>query len=144
MASKTIGAQRIGAIATATGLTPDAVRYYERLGLVPTPARTEGGFRVYPPDTVSRVRFIKQAQKLGLELKEIRELLAPANGRRREQCERVRRLLATHLADIDARMRELESFRRTLHAALGDCDRALRMKATVECPVVSHLEDETA
>ncbi len=136
-------ARRIGAIATAAGLTPDAVRYYERLGLVPKPGRTEGGFRVYPPDTVARLRFIKQAQKLGLELKEIRELLGPANGRRREQCQRVRAVLAKHLTDIDARMRELEAFRTTLTDALGQCDRALRMKETLPCPVVSHLGSES-
>lgn len=73
-------ARRIGAMASASGLTPDAIRYYERLGLVPNPPRTDGGFRVYPPDTVARLRFIKQAQKLGLDLREIRELLAPAAG----------------------------------------------------------------
>ncbi len=132
-------AQRIGAIATATGLTPDAVRYYERLGLVPKPARTEGGFRVYPPDTVARLRFIKQAQKLGLELKEIRDLLGPANGRRREQCQRVRGVLAKRLADVDARMRELEAFRQTLRTAVEQCDRSLRLQETIACPVVSHL-----
>ena len=136
--------QRIGAIARATSLTPDAVRYYERVGLVPKPARTEGGFRVYPPDTVARLRFIKQAQKLGLELKEIRDLLAPANGRRREQCGRVRSVLAKHLADIDARMRELEAFRQTLEAALDQCDHALRMKETIPCPVVTQLGSEGA
>jgi MerR family mercuric resistance operon transcriptional regulator len=136
-------ALRIGSIATATGLTPDAVRYYERLGLVPKPARTEGGFRVYPPDTVARLRFIRQAQQLGLELKEIRDLLGPANGRRREQCQRVRGVLAKRLADIDTRMRELEAFRHTLQAALGECDRALRLKETIACPVVSHLGSQS-
>jgi DNA-binding transcriptional MerR regulator len=131
--------QRIGAVASATGLTPDAIRYYERLGLVPKPTRTEGGFRLYPPDTVARVRFIKQAQKLGLELKEIRDLLRPANGRRREQCQHVRSVLAKHLADVEGRMRELEAFRDTLQSALERCDRALRVKETIPCPVVSDL-----
>ena len=106
------------------------------------PARTEGGFRNYPLDTIARVRFIKQAQRLGLELKEIRQLLAPANGRRREQCGRVRSLLATHLIDVESRMRELESFRDTLRAALGQCDRALRMKETIACPVITELGSE--
>lgn len=134
--------QRIGAIAFATGLTPDAIRYYERLGLVPKPARTEGGFRVYPPNTVARLRFVKQAQKLGLELREIRELLAPANGRRREQCRHVRDVLARHLADIEARLRELEEFRQTLQSALQQCDRALDTKETIPCPVVKDLEGD--
>jgi DNA-binding transcriptional MerR regulator len=131
--------QQIGVIASATGLTPDAIRYYERLGLVPKPTRTEGGFRLYGPDTVARIRFIKQAQKLGLELKEIRDLLRPANGRRREQCQHVRSMLATHLADVEARMRELQAYRDTLQTALDQCDRALKMKETIPCPVVSDL-----
>ena len=131
--------RQIGAIASATGLTPDAIRYYERLGLVPKPARTEGGFRLYPPDTVARIRFIKQAQRLGLELKEIRDLLAPANGRRREQCQHVRRVLAQHLRDVEARMRELQAYRETLLRALEQCDRAVTMRDTVPCPVVDQL-----
>lgn len=131
--------RRIGDIASATGLTPDAIRYYERLGLVPKPARTEGGFRLYGRDTVARIRFIKQAQKLGLELKEIRDLLRPAHGRRREQCQHVRGVLATHLMDVEARMRELQAYRDTLQTALGQCDRALKMKETIPCPVVGDL-----
>lgn len=134
--------QRIGTIAEATGLTPDAIRYYERLGLVPKPARTEGGFRVYPPSTVARLLFVKQAQKLGLELREIRELLAPARGRQREQCQHVRSLLARHLEDVNVRMRELETFRHTLQSALEQCDRALETKATIPCPVVRDLEGD--
>lgn len=132
-------AQRIGAIAAATGLTPDTIRYYERTGLVPKPVRTEGGFRLYPPEIVVRLRFIKQAQKLGLALAEIRDLLGPANGRRREQCQRVRAVLARHLTDVDTRMRELDAFRNTLRAAIEQCDRALRLRETIACPVVSRL-----
>lgn len=138
------GPQRIGAIAAATGLTPDAIRYYERLGLVPRPGRTGGGFRIYPPSTVARLRFVKRAQQLGLELREIRDLLAPADGRRHERCRRVRSILAKHLADVDARVRELEAFRRTLQAALDQCDRALQTKETIPCPVVSDLERDRA
>lgn len=136
--------QRIGTIAAATGLTPDAIRYYERLGLVPKPARTEGGFRVYPPKTIARLRFVRQAQKLGLELREIRDLLKLAHNRRREQCEHVRNVLARHLADIESRVRELEAFRDTLRSALGQCDRALETRATIWCSVLSELEGDEA
>lgn len=134
--------QRIGPIAIAAGLTPDAIRYYERLGLVQKPARTDGGFRLYPPDTVARLRFIKQAQKLGLALREIRDLLGPANGRQRAECRRVRGVLARHLTDVEARMRELETFRQTLQAAVEQCDRASRLGETISCPVVNHLGRE--
>ena len=142
MNSKARQARRIGAIASATGLTPDAVRYYERLGLVPKPPRTESGFRLYPPDTVARIRFIKQAQRLGLELKEIRDLLRPANGRRKEQCQHVRSVLAKHLMDVETRMRELQAYRDMLQGALAQCDRALRMKQTIACPVVRDLRGD--
>lgn len=130
---------RIGSIAAATGLTPDAVRYYERVGLLPTAPRTSGGFRVYRPDTIERIQFIKRAQQFGLELREIRELLAPANGQERKQCQHVRTVLEQHLADLEARIRELQAFRRTLRVARAQCDRALRLKETIECPVVDHL-----
>ena len=131
---------RIGAVAAAAGLTPDAVRYYERLGLLPKPPRTAGRFRMYPTETVARLRFIRQAQGLGLELREIRELLAPAAGRRREHCQRVRAMLQGHLDDTDRRLEELTAFRRTLDKALNDCDRALRRNEDVGCPVVHRLE----
>lgn len=139
MNGESIHGRRIGAIASATGLTPDGIRYYERLGLVPKPVRTAGGFRLYSPDTVARIRFIKQAQKLGLELKEIRDLLRPANGRRREQCQHVRNVLAKHLADVEARMRELKAYRDTLQGALEQCDRALKTNKAIPCPVIGEL-----
>lgn len=142
MPDQRTGALRIGAISAATGLTPDAVRYYERLGLLPKPARTGGRFRIYPSDTVARVRFIRQAQKLGLELREIRDLLAPANGHRREQCQRVRAMLARHLGDVDTRLQELKAFRRALQGALEDCDRGLRRNENIPCPVVDNLGRE--
>lgn len=130
---------QIGAIAAAAGMTPDAVRYYERLGLLPAPARTSGRFRTYSADTLSRLRFIQQAKRLGLRLQDIRELLTPARGRPRDQCAHVRALLARHLADVEARLRELKDFRRTLEDALSQCDRALRTNGRIGCPVVDQL-----
>jgi DNA-binding transcriptional MerR regulator len=65
----------IGELASRSGITPDTVRYYERLRLLPRPPRTNGGFRVYTAETLERVRFIRQAQALGLTLHDIRELL---------------------------------------------------------------------
>lgn len=129
----------IGQVAVETGLTRDAVRYYERLGLLPRPARTAGRFRVYTRDAIARLRFIKQAQRFGLELREIRSLLAPADGRRREQCERVKGIVAKHLAEVDARLDELGRFRETLAAALDACTQALQRKEHIGCPVINQL-----
>ena len=66
---------RIGELAAQTRLTPDTLRYYERLGLLPHPPRTSGGFRLYSAATLGRVRFIRQAQTVGLTLDEIHELV---------------------------------------------------------------------
>ena len=66
---------RIGELATLTGLTPDALRFYERQGVLDKPARTSGRFRVYSPLVVDRIRFIKKAQALGFTRTEIRDLV---------------------------------------------------------------------
>ena len=60
---------RISEVAAMTGITPDALRYYERLGVLPRAQRTAGGLRTYGADVLPRVRFIQQAQALGLALK---------------------------------------------------------------------------
>ncbi|MCI0351847.1 MAG: MerR family transcriptional regulator, partial [Acidobacteriales bacterium] len=65
------GALQIGELAARSGVSIDTVRYYERRKLLPMAPRTAGGFRLFSPDTVERVRFIKQAQDLGLSLDEI-------------------------------------------------------------------------
>jgi DNA-binding transcriptional MerR regulator len=67
---------RIGELARASGLTPDTLRYYERLGLLAAAQRTAGNFRAYDAATLDRLRFIKTAQSHGLSLREIGELLA--------------------------------------------------------------------
>ena len=65
---------RIGEVAHRAGVTVEALRYYERVGLLPRPPRSTGGLRRYRPDVLDRVRFIKQAQTLGLSLREIQQL----------------------------------------------------------------------
>lgn len=130
---------RIGDVAAATGLTVDAVRYYERVGLLAPDARTQGGFRTYSAGSLQRLAFIRQAQRLGLRLREIRELLGTRGSNGRQHCERVRGVLVKRLADVEAQMAELKAFRRTLQSALENCDAALRGAAVDECPVVRSL-----
>jgi DNA-binding transcriptional MerR regulator len=65
----------VSKLADQVGMTPDALRYYERTGLMPKPERTASGYRLYDEETADRLRFIKGAQRLGLRLREIRELL---------------------------------------------------------------------
>jgi DNA-binding transcriptional MerR regulator len=129
----------IGELAAQSGMTPDALRYYERLGVIAPVKRTRGGFRVYTADVLERLRFIKQAQRHGLTLAEIRELLRLDVRRGGGQCRQVQRLLERKLADLDARLVELQEFRRTLDSYLAQCNRTLAETPDAACPVVADL-----
>ena len=129
---------RIGQVAQMAGVTPDAIRYYERLGVLPRPPRTAGGLREYGDEVLPRVRFIQQAQALGLTLKDVKELVANEGRAGQQRCRRVRDLLKTRLADVDARIREMQAFRRTLRTHLNECERALEQERPV-CPVMIEL-----
>ncbi|MBO0857111.1 MAG: heavy metal-responsive transcriptional regulator [Chloracidobacterium sp.] len=125
---------RIGEIALRAGVSIDTVRYYERRRLLPPAARSEGGFRLFTPDAVRRVQFIKQAQELGFSLDEIGELLTNGGA---EECRRVRDHLKGKLTELDERIRLMRNFRKTLARHLTACERELsrHMDAAV-CPVL--------
>ncbi|HWP99774.1 MAG TPA: heavy metal-responsive transcriptional regulator [Vicinamibacterales bacterium] len=129
-------AVRIGELAARSGVTPDTPRYYERLGLLPAPRRSASGYRLYGPAALDRLRFIKQAQGLGLSLREIRDPVDWADRGGLKRCERVRALLRRKLADLDAKLTELETFRRTLAAQLERCERTLAASSSAGCPAV--------
>ena len=129
---------RISQVAQRAGVTPDAIRYYERLGVLPRPPRTAGGLRAYGDDVLPRVRFIQQAQALGLTLKDVKELVANEGRAGQQRCRRVRDLLKTRLADVDARISEMQAFRCTLRSHLSECERALEQERPV-CPVMIEL-----
>jgi DNA-binding transcriptional MerR regulator len=102
---------RISELADAVGVAASTVRYYERIGLVPEPARTESGYRVYTRDAEARLRFIVRAKRLGLSLEQVGELLGVWNG---ENCaatqEHLLHLLDAKQAQITADIAELRSF----------------------------------
>ncbi len=124
--------------AAACGVSPDALRYYERLGLLPRAPRTSGGFRVYGPEVAARVAFIRQARALGLTLREIRDIVGADRGGGIARCRRVRDLLTRHLGELDERLAALRALRRTLAASLARCEEVLRTQGD-ECPVVDTL-----
>src|SRR5436305_1202427 len=94
---------RIGELAAVSGLTRDALRYYERQGLLPRARRTAGGFREYDGAAIDRVRFIKQAQAHGLTLRDIRDLVSHQSDAGRTRCRHVRDLLARKLEHLQTR-----------------------------------------
>jgi MerR family transcriptional regulator, mercuric resistance operon regulatory protein len=105
-------------VAAGAGVRPDTLRYYERAGLVPTPPRTSGAHRRYPPATVDRLRFIQGAQRLGLRLAEIKELLA-VRDTGTCPCEPAEDLLTRHLAEIDTEIARLTRLRADVSGMLA-------------------------
>jgi DNA-binding transcriptional MerR regulator len=99
------------------GLSAATVRYYERLGLLPPSERTAAGYRQYPKDAIERLRFIKSAQRLGLRLREIAELLAICD-QGLCPCGHSEALLRTRMAEIDAQVAELQAVRAELAQAV--------------------------
>ena len=108
---------RVAELAEAVGLSPDTVRYYERVGLLPPPARTPGGYRAYDVAAVDRLRFIQGAQRLGLRLRDIVDLLA-IRDTGVCPCEPAEQLLRRRLVELDAEMARLAALREQMVAMI--------------------------
>ena len=131
---------QIGQVAQKTGLSVDAIRFYEKSGLLPRPARTQGGYRLYEEREIADLEFIQKAQQLGFSLNEIRELFS-IQRHPQEVCVHVRDLIAQKLAIVRGKIRELQTLEAGLMNALGQCRRALRrpMKHQEPCPVLREI-----
>lgn len=100
----------VGEAANALGVGVQTLHYYERERLIPAPERSASGYRLYPRELVERIGFIKKAQALGFPLGEIKEVLRLAD-QGTSPCGRVQAALAEKLREVDARLRNLRSFR---------------------------------
>ena len=125
---------QIGIIAKKIGLSVDAIRFYERNGLLPRPPRTEGGFRRYKDSDLETLAFVRRVQGLGFKLSEIRGLVR-LRGDRMQPCAPVRRRLQQKLADVQRKLRDLHKLQRELQLALRSCNRELR-KRNAHCPIL--------
>lgn len=129
---------RAGQVATAAGVNRETLRYYERRGLLSEPDRSLGGHRLYPIETVTVLRVIKAAQRLGFTLDEVADLLAVGthrHGRRRADLGLVDRA-ETKLAEVGQRIADLEVVRDTLRAAVSaGCDDLMTCAASPRCPI---------
>lgn len=116
---------RIGELAAATDLSTETIRYYEKAGLLPAPARTPAGYRTYGPEAIDRLHFIRGAQRLGLRLEDIRNLLT-IRDTGTCPCEPAADFLTRRLAEVDAQIQRLEALRTEMVTMLeglpaGDC-----------------------
>lgn len=126
----------IGQLAKHGGVRIDTVRYYERNGLLTPSARLTSGYRRYGQNELSRLRFIRRAQQLGFSLKEIQSLLGLSAQRNVAQ---VKRTAQAKLADVEARIADLQRVRRGLAQMVEACPG--HGKAT-ECPILRALSGE--
>lgn len=108
----------VSQLSKAGDVGPDTVRYYEKVGLLPTPVRSQAGYRQYEPGMVDRLRFIQGAQRLGLSLTEIRDLLA-VRDTGTCPCEPAAPLLRRHIAELDEEMARLTALRAELVTMAG-------------------------
>ncbi len=109
------GGLQVAELGAAVGVAADTVRYYERVGLLAAPARSASSYRVFDPTAIDRLRFIQGAQRLGLRLREIAELLA-VRDTGMCPCEPAEALLRRRLAELDDEMARLAALRADIAA----------------------------
>jgi DNA-binding transcriptional MerR regulator len=121
-------ALNVSQVARQSGISADAVRFYEREGLLPAPSRSRAGYREYDPSIAHRIRFIKGAQAMGLRLAEIKDLLE-IQDRGACPCGHTRTLVQRRIGEIDAEMERLTALRGQLSAM-----------AELDCPATEDSE----
>jgi len=124
----------IGRVAELTGCKIETIRYYEREALLPKPQRTEGGNRLYTPEMVDRLGFIRRCRELGFTMQEIRELLSLVD-REAVSCDRVKVITDSHLSVIQKRIADLRRMERTLRRLSAQC----AGDETPDCPIIEAL-----
>ena len=125
----------IGALAEAAGVNLETIRYYQRRGLLPEPARPQGGIRRYGDPDLARVRFIKSAQRLGFSLDEVAELLKLEDG---SHCGQARAQGERKLADVRARLADLQRIEQVLADLVARCG---SQHGRVRCPLIASLHE---
>ena len=112
---------KIGEVSKRSGVGVEALRFYEKSGLLDSPARTFSGYRVYGEEVLERLSFIKQAQALGFSLDEVRRIVEDAR-KGQSPCEEVREIVRRRLSELDERLRELHRHRKELQQTLAEWD----------------------
>lgn len=127
-----------GTLSKRTGCNIETIRYYEQIGLIPPPPRSEGGHRLYGEEDFRRLTFIRRARELGFSLKEVRGLLDLVDGGD-YTCAEVKTVTLAHVRDIRDKIDDLRKIERVLGTMAAQCDDG----EVPECPVIDALFGET-
>ncbi|WGF91101.1 MerR family transcriptional regulator [Marinivivus vitaminiproducens] len=130
----TVATFSIGELAKATETNVETIRYYERIGLLPSPARTAGNYRRYAAEHLGRLSFIRRSRGLGFTLDRVRTLLDLADQRDRD-CDAVDAIAREHLAEVERKVADLAALRRELRGIIGRCGRG----TVAECRIIEAL-----
>jgi len=125
----------IGQAAAAAGITAKRIRYYEQIGLIDEAARSEAGYRLYGEGDLHTLRFVQHARQLGFSIAEIVTLLALWRDKRRSSAD-VKRVALAHVADLRAKISELQSMVDTLQDLANHCEGDVRP----DCPILTQLQ----
>lgn len=124
----------IGTLAAQTRCNIETIRFYEKIGVLPKPARTQGSHRIYGPAHVERLSFIRRARELGFTLDEVRALLRLTDEHDRP-CDEVKSVAEAHLADVRRKITDLRAMQTALTALIRKCNTG----DGTDCPLIKTL-----
>ena len=124
----------IGVLSERSGVNIETIRYYEKVGIMPSPARSASGYRIYGPEHARRLHFVRRGRELGFSLDELRGLLHLVDGHT-FTCAQVHSLTIQHLKDIRQKVADL----RRLERVMSDMARQCRGDQVPECPIIDAL-----
>lgn len=127
----------IGVLSKRTGCDIETIRYYERIGVMPKPPRTEGGHRVFSEDHLKRLTFIRRSRELGFTLVQVRDLLGLVDGND-YTCDEVKAITVEHADAVRQKIADLRKLKRVLDDMVLQCDRG----DIPDCPVIEALFEE--
>ena len=127
----------IGRLAEVTGVHIETIRYYEKIGMLPKPARSAGGYRNYAPEHVATLSFIRRGRELGFPLETVRDLMRLHEGG--ACCDKARAVTAAHRDDVRRKIADLERLDRALSGLVDECQPA----RWPVCPIMDALSTST-
>ena len=127
---------KIGQVAKHAGVTVETIRFYETEALIPEPARSESGYRLFTSDTIRRVQFVQRAKELGFSLNDIRELLT-IRSEPSANCAGVKARASRKITDIEEKIGDLTRIRDALTSLVEQCNADAQLD---ECPILDALD----